>query len=51
MRNFVVKNDFNRSSIHKDKKNDYDRAEEKEVIKEELEEVDVDNNQSSMEDE
>ena len=26
MRNFVVKNDFNRSSYHKDKKNDYTRA-------------------------
>jgi len=25
MRNFVVKNDFNRSSTHRDKKNDYTR--------------------------
>lgn len=25
MRNFVVKNDFNRSSYHRDKKNDYSR--------------------------
>lgn len=25
MRNFVVKNDFNKSSVHKDRKNDYSR--------------------------
>lgn len=25
MRNFVVKNDFNKSSVHRDKKNDYSR--------------------------
>lgn len=25
MRNYVAKNDFNRSSIHRDKKNDYSR--------------------------
>lgn len=25
MRNFVAKNDFNRSSVHRDKKNDYSR--------------------------
>lgn len=25
MRNFVVKNDYNRSSRHRDKKNDYSR--------------------------
>ena len=25
MRNFVVKNDFNRASAHRDKKNDYSR--------------------------
>lgn len=25
MRNFVVKNDFNKSSVHRDRKNDYSR--------------------------
>lgn len=25
MRNYVAKNDFNRSSVHRDKKNDYSR--------------------------
>lgn len=26
MRNFVVKNDFNKASVHKDRKNDYSRS-------------------------
>ena len=26
MRNFVCKNDFNRASVHRDKKNDYSRS-------------------------
>ncbi|MCJ8478710.1 hypothetical protein MOO17_11775 [Escherichia coli] len=25
MRNFVVKNDFNKASVHRDRKNDYSR--------------------------
>lgn len=34
--NFVAKNDYNRSSVHKDEKNDYDRSEAREQIEEEM---------------
>lgn len=40
MRNYVVKNDFNRSSVHKDKKNDYSRDWD---LDEELDDVDREN--------
>ena len=36
MRNFVAKNDFNKGSVHKDLKNDYDRNQEYEDIEEGL---------------
>lgn len=36
MRNFVAKNDFNKSAVHKDLKNDYNRNDSKVIIEEEL---------------
>ncbi|BBK09296.1 hypothetical protein [Klebsiella phage 05F01] len=47
MRNFVIKNDYNRSSVHRDKKNDYSRQWKEDYL-DNLETEDVDNDTVSL---
>ena len=48
MRNFVVKNDYNKGSFHRDKKNDYSRVWKDEDYIESLETNNVDNDIFSL---